>query len=282
MQLVPRIRSDRAIDLVIVNGENAAGGAGLTAAIYEELRAAGADVVTNGNHVWDQKQFRAEIDTLEFAIRPCNLPPNNPGRGWAIVKGALVINAIGRTFMAPVDDPFRGVDAVLDELGERAPKVRIVDWHAEATSEKLALGWHLDGRVSAVVGSHTHVPTADARILPNGTALIADTGMVGPRDSILGVRPDIILERFRTGMPARFEIAEGPVSAENEYGLYVLNHHDLSEQQYQDRFDDNPWETAEGVSEAKIKQRAADRKRKQDREAKDAARKAAAAGGGAP
>ncbi|HET8567973.1 MAG TPA: TIGR00282 family metallophosphoesterase [Candidatus Limnocylindria bacterium] len=210
-RLAPEIRAERKVDLVIVNGENAAGGAGLTAAIYEELRAAGADVVTNGNHVWDQKQFRAEIEALETAIRPLNLPPNNPGRGWIVVRGALVMNAIGRTFMAPADDPFRGVDAVLAELGDRAPKVRILDWHAEATSEKIAMGWHLDGRVSAVVGSHTHVPTADARILPNGTALVADAGMVGPRDSVLGMKPEIIVERFRTGMPQRFEVADGAV-----------------------------------------------------------------------
>lgn len=210
-QLLPQLRSELRIDLVVVNGENAAGGAGLTAEIAREIRDAGADVVSNGNHVWDQRQFKDEIGTLDFAIRPVNLPPNNPGRGWLIVKGALVVNAIGRVFMAAADDPFRAVDALLDQLGEAAPKVRILDWHAEATSEKLAMGWHLDGRFSAVLGTHTHVPTADARILPGGTALLCDTGMVGPRDSILGVRPDIILERFRTGMPARFQVAEGKV-----------------------------------------------------------------------
>ncbi|MGI8877110.1 MAG: TIGR00282 family metallophosphoesterase [Candidatus Limnocylindria bacterium] len=210
-QLLPQLRSELRIDLVVVNGENAAGGAGLTAEIAREIRDAGADVVSNGNHVWDQRQFKDEIGTLDFAIRPVNLPPNNPGRGWLIVKGALVVNAIGRVFMAAADDPFRAVDALLDQLGDAAPKVRILDWHAEATSEKLAMGWHLDGRFSAVLGTHTHVPTADARILPGGTALLCDTGMVGPRDSILGVRPDIILERFRTGMPARFQVAEGKV-----------------------------------------------------------------------
>jgi len=210
-QLLPQLRSELRIDLVVVNGENAAGGAGLTAEIAREIRDAGADVVSNGNHVWDQRQFKDEIGTLDFAIRPVNLPPNNPGRGWLIVKGALVVNAIGRVFMAASDDPFRAVDALLDQLGEAAPKVRILDWHAEATSEKLAMGWHLDGRFSAVLGTHTHVPTADARILPGGTALLCDTGMVGPRDSILGVRPDIILERFRTGMPMRFQVAEGKV-----------------------------------------------------------------------
>ena len=207
--LLPGLRKELGVDLAVVNGENAAGGAGLTATLALELRDAGADVVTNGNHVWDQRQFAGEIDGLDFAIRPVNLPPGNPGRGWLISKGALVVNAIGRLFMGTYDDPFRALDAVLEELGDRAPKVRILDWHAEATSEKVAMGWHLDGRFSAVVGSHTHVPTADARVLPGGTALVADTGMVGPRYAILGVKTDIILDRFRTGMPKRFEVPEG-------------------------------------------------------------------------
>lgn len=210
-RLLPRLRDELGVDLVVLNGENAAGGAGLTAEIARELRDAGADVVSNGNHVWDQRQFKDEIGLLDFAIRPVNLPPNNPGRGWIVVKEALVVNAIGRVFMGSADDPFRAVDAVIDQLGESAPKVRILDWHAEATSEKLAMGWHLDGRFSAVLGTHTHVPTADARVLPGGTALVCDAGMVGPRDSILGVRTDIIVERFRTGMPVRFQVAEGPV-----------------------------------------------------------------------
>jgi metallophosphoesterase (TIGR00282 family) len=209
--LLPQIRSDRHIDLVIVNGENAAGGAGLTGDIARELRAAGADVVTNGNHVWDQRSFIKEIDELDFCIRPLNLPRGNPGRGWTIARGALIVNGLGRVFMAEQDDPFRAVDDLLAELGDEAPKVRILDWHAEATSEKLAMGWHLDGRFSAVVGSHTHVPTADARVLPNGTALVADTGMVGPRDSVLGVDPAIIVARFRDHLPRRFEVAGGVV-----------------------------------------------------------------------
>jgi metallophosphoesterase (TIGR00282 family) len=208
--LLPALRTDLGVDLAVVNGENAAGGAGLTAALAQELRTAGADVVTNGNHVWDQRAFLSEIDQLDFCVRPVNLPPGNPGRGWAIVKGALVVNAIGRVFMAAYDDPFRAVDALIAGLPEDTPKVRILDWHAEATSEKVAMGWHLDGRFSAVLGSHTHVPTADARVLPGGTAFVSDTGMVGPRDSILGVRTDIILERFRTMIPKRFEVAEGP------------------------------------------------------------------------
>ncbi len=208
--LLPALRDELRVDLAIVNGENAAGGAGLTAEIARELRDSGADVVTNGNHVWDQRAFMADIETLDFAVRPLNLPPGNPGRGWIVAKGALVANAIGRVFMNAYDDPFRAVDALLAELGDRAPKVRILDWHAEATSEKVAMGWHLDGRFSAVVGSHTHVPTADARVLPGGTAFVSDTGMVGPRDSVLGVRTEIILDRFRTMLPKRFEVADGP------------------------------------------------------------------------
>jgi hypothetical protein len=209
--LLPTLRAEQGIDLAVVNGENAAGGAGLTAEIARELQAAGADVVTNGNHVWDQRSFLKEIDALDFCIRPLNLPPGNPGRGWVIAKGALVANAIGRVFMAEQDDPFRGVDALLADLGDRAPAVRILDWHAEATSEKLAMGWHLDGRFSAVLGSHTHVPTADARVLPNGTALVADAGMVGPRDSVLGIEPSIIVSRYLDHLPRRFGLAAGPV-----------------------------------------------------------------------
>ena len=210
--LLPQLRNELRVDLAVVNGENAAGGAGLTAEIANELHETGADVITNGNHVWDQRQFAKDIDALEFCIRPINLAPANPGRGWTIAKGVLVVNAIGRVFMSPtVDDPFRAVDALLEELGGRAPKIKVVDWHAEATSEKIAIGWHLDGRVSAVVGSHTHVPTADARVFPKGTAHVTDTGMVGPRDSVLGMDPAIIVSRFLSGMPHRFEVAAGPV-----------------------------------------------------------------------
>jgi 2',3'-cyclic-nucleotide 2'-phosphodiesterase len=206
--LLPKLRDELRVDLAIVNGENAAGGAGLTAEIARELQASGADVVTSGNHVWDQRQFMHEIERLDFVLRPINLPANNPGRGSLVAKGALVVNAIGRTFMNPADDPFHALDVL---LATDVPLVRVLDWHAEATSEKLAMGWHLDGRVTAVVGSHTHVPTADARVLPNGTALVCDTGMVGPRDSILGMKTDVIVERFRTGMPKRFEVADGQV-----------------------------------------------------------------------
>lgn len=209
--LLPVLKPELGVDFTIVNGENSAGGAGLTAEIARELREAGADVITNGNHVWDQRSFLKDIDGLDYCIRPVNLAPGNPGRGWVIARDVLVINALGRTFMNPVDDPFRAVDAVLTELGDRAPVVKVVDWHAEATSEKIAIAWHLDGRVSAVVGSHTHVPTADARVFPKGTAHVTDTGMVGPRDSVLGVDPEIIVARFLDGIPRRFEVAGGPV-----------------------------------------------------------------------
>lgn len=213
--LLPAIRDERKIDLAIVNGENAAGGSGLTAEIARELHLAGADVVTNGNHVWDQRSFLRDIDSLDFCLRPINLPPGNPGRGWLVTKDVLVVNAIGRTFMAPADDAFRAMDTLLESLPERlggqAPAIRVLDWHAEATSEKVAMGWHLDGRFSAVLGSHTHVPTADARVFPKGTAHVSDTGMVGPRDSVLGMDPTVIVGRFLDGVPRRFEVAEGPV-----------------------------------------------------------------------
>ena len=209
--LLPKLRAELRVDLAIVNGENAAGGAGLTAEIARELQASGADVVTTGNHVWDQRQFIAEIESLDFVLRPLNLPPSNPGRGSLVTQGALVVNAIGRTFMAPADDPFRAMDELLAARVAPVPAVTVLDWHAEATSEKLAMGWHLDGRFSAVLGSHTHVPTADARILPQGTALVADTGMVGPRDSVLGIDPAIIVGRFLDHLPRRFELAGGVV-----------------------------------------------------------------------
>lgn len=210
-RLLPALREERGYDLVIANGENAAGGNGLTAQTAAELREAGCDVVTNGNHVWDQRQFVTEIDELEYCLRPLNLAPGSPGRGWLVVNGVLVANAIGRVFMAEADNPYRAMDELLEELGAKAPKIRVLDWHAEASSEKVAMGFHLDGRFSAVLGTHTHVPTADARILPRGTAHVSDVGMVGPRDSVLGLAPEEIVGRFRDGLPRRFRLADGPV-----------------------------------------------------------------------
>ncbi len=210
--LLPELRRERGYDLVVCNGENAAGGNGLTATTAAELREAGCDVLTNGNHVWDQRQFAEEIKTLDYCIRPINLDRDAPGKGWVVRNGALVVNAIGRVFMAAADNPYRAMDALLAELGDRTPRVRLLDWHAEATSEKVAMGFHLDGRFSAVVGTHTHVPTADARILAQGTAHVSDVGMVGSRDSVLGMAPEEILGRFIDGMPRRFRVLEsGPV-----------------------------------------------------------------------
>ncbi len=210
--VLPELVRERAYHLVICNGENAAGGNGLTAATAEELRAAGCDVLTNGNHVWDQRQFVDEIRSLDYCLRPLNLDRGAPGRGWIVRQDVLVVNAIGRVFMADAENPYRAVDALLAELGDKAPRVRVLDWHAEATSEKVAMGFHLDGRMSAVVGTHTHVPTADARVLPKGTAFVSDIGMVGPRDSVLGLAPEEIVGRFLDGLPRRFRVADGPVA----------------------------------------------------------------------
>jgi metallophosphoesterase (TIGR00282 family) len=212
--ILPELKKELQPSLTIVNGENAAGGFGLTAKIVSELKGDGADVITTGNHVFAQKEFVGELPNLERVLRPANYPPDAPGRGWCVVEAggtkALVINLIGRIFLETFDDPFRGVDAIL----EANPGIRIVfcDMHAEATSEKTAMGWHLNGRASAVVGTHTHIPTADARVLPGGTAYVTDVGMVGPRDSCIGMDKDVVLQRFRTGVPNRFVVASGPVT----------------------------------------------------------------------
>jgi metallophosphoesterase (TIGR00282 family) len=212
--LLPGLKAEYEPHLTIVNGENAAGGFGITAKTAAEIRSAGADLITTGNHVWDQKQFVEEVVGLDDVLRPANFPPGVPGRGAALLtldgEQVLVMNLQGRLFMPDLDDPFQ----VADRLLQANPEVSIVfcDMHAEATSEKQAMGWHLDGRVSAVVGTHTHVPTADHRVLPGGTAYVTDVGMVGPRDSVIGVNKDAALKRFLTGMPHRFEAAEGIVT----------------------------------------------------------------------
>ena len=212
--LLPRVREELRPHLTIVNGENSAGGFGITAATVAELRSAGADVVTTGNHVWDQKQFVEEITHVDRVLRPHNYPPGAPGTGALVVEAdgeqVLVMNLQGRIFLPDLDDPFRCADEVLAAHPE--PRIVFCDMHAEATSEKAAMGWHLDGRASAVVGTHTHVPTADARVLTGGTAYVTDVGMVGPRDSVIGVQKEAALRRFRTGMPHRFETASGVVT----------------------------------------------------------------------
>jgi metallophosphoesterase (TIGR00282 family) len=214
---LPDLRRELELDLVIANGENVAAGAGLTPSLAEELFNTGVDVLTSGNHIWDKREIYDYLDTDRPVLRPANYPDDVPGRGWLIHHLAdgepvAVINLMGQVFMNQLDSPFTLADALLDGVGEPLPRLRFVDFHCEITSEKNAMGWHLDGRVTAVVGTHTHVPTADAKILPEGTAYISDVGMTGPRDSVIGFRLDTVLPRFLRHLPTRFEVADGPVS----------------------------------------------------------------------
>jgi metallophosphoesterase (TIGR00282 family) len=216
---LPHLIRERQVDLVVVNAENAAGGFGLTPAIAEDLFDLGAHVLTTGNHVWDKREIIDYLGSVPAEsherprriVRPANYPAGTPGHG--LYEGALtsgvpyaVLNLQGRVFMPAIDDPFRTADRLL--AGVKA-KVILVDIHAEATSEKMALGWYLDGRVTAVLGTHTHVPTADERVLPNGTAYQTDVGMSGPYDSIIGVEKELVIHRFLSGMPGKFEPACG-------------------------------------------------------------------------
>jgi metallophosphoesterase (TIGR00282 family) len=211
------MRDELDLDMVIANGENVAAGAGLTPSLAEELLGAGIDVITSGNHIWDKREIYEYLDSGRPVLRPLNYPDEAPGRGWLIHETpdgehVAVVNVMGRVFMNQLDSPFEAMDALLDGAAEPLPPVRIVDFHCEITSEKNAMGWFLDGRVSGVVGSHTHVPTADARLLPQGTAYISDIGMTGPRDSIIGFSLETVLPRFLTHLPTRFQVASGPVS----------------------------------------------------------------------
>ncbi len=209
--LLPRLRQELHIDLVIANAENTAGGFGLTPKTAQALLNAGVDVMTSGNHIWDKKEILPHFDEFPL-LRPANYF-GAPGRGWLMHGDVMVLNLQGRVFMPPIDCPFREADKRLleaeAELGT-PPRTVLVDFHAEATSEKQGLGWYLDGRVSAVVGTHTHVGTADSRILPGGTAYVSDLGMTGPVNSVIGTERAPVLERFRTGLPQRFEPASGP------------------------------------------------------------------------
>ena len=214
---LPLLRREHRIDMVIANGENLAAGAGLTPALADEILSAGVDVITSGNHIWDKREIYDYLETDRPVLRPLNYPDAAPGRGWLVShlpdgSEVAVINAMGRVFMHELDSPFTALDDLLDQSAEPLPAVRIVDFHCEATSEKNAMGWHLDGRVTAVLGTHTHVPTADARILPRGTAYISDVGMTGPRDSIIGFATESVLPRFLTHLPTRFAVANGPVA----------------------------------------------------------------------
>ncbi len=209
--LLPEIRRDHDLDLVIANGENAAGGKGLTPSTADEMFEAGVEIITSGNHIWRYNEIYPYLDSEAPVLRPLTYPEGAPGRGFLCHNGVAVINLMGRTFMpGALDCPFRAADDALANIGDC--NTVIVDMHAEATSEKAAMAWYLDGRVSAVIGSHTHIPTADARVLPKGTAFVTDVGMVGSRDSILGVVKQPVIDAFLNQLPTRFTTEEhGPV-----------------------------------------------------------------------
>jgi len=206
----------RQTDFTIVNGENLAGGVGITPKIAEEVFDLGVDAITTGNHVWKKKEIVPYIEIQQRLLRPINYPDDAPGRGYALLekngKRLYVVNVEGRVFMSPLLCPFRSMERLMSELEGDVPVV--VDFHAEATSEKIAMGWFLDGRVSAVIGTHTHVQTADERILPLGTGYITDIGMTGPSDSVIGMRKESVIRRFLTQIPQRFEVAKGRVEVQ--------------------------------------------------------------------
>jgi hypothetical protein len=214
---LPGLRDERGIDFVTANGENLAGGMGLTVSVAEALLAAGVDVITSGNHIWDKREIYPYLDASDRVLRPLNYGTHGvPGRGWGIYHALdgselAVVNLQGRTYMQPIDNPFTDADRLLDEASEPLPPIRLVDFHCEITSEKNALGLYLDGRVSAVVGTHTHVVTGDERILPRGTAYQSDLGMTGPIWSVIGFDPATVLPRFINALPTRFEVGDGPV-----------------------------------------------------------------------
>ena len=207
-ELLPGLRRQYGLGLIIANAENVAGGLGLTSATADELLNAGVDVLTSGNHIWTQKEIIPHLDGEMPILRPLNYPPVVPGRGYLVNRQAMVVNLIGRTFIGDFDCPFRAIDQLLAEF-EHKPPVIIVDFHAEATSEKVAMGRYLDGRVSAVLGTHTHVGTIDAQILSQGTAYVTDVGMTGPINSIIGMETETVIQRFLTRIPYRLSAARG-------------------------------------------------------------------------
>lgn len=213
--LVPGLKKEFGIDFVVANAENSSGGSGITPKTAEDLFDSEVDVLTSGDHIWKRKEIFALIEQEQRILRPANFPASAPGRGCAVYTSGSgfsvgVVNVLGRVFLDPIDCPFRAARAAVDELRSRTPVI-LVDIHAEATSEKIALGWFLDGLVSCVVGTHTHVQTADEKVLPKGTAYITDLGMAGPFDSVIGRRVDDVLERFVGGLQVRFEVAQDNV-----------------------------------------------------------------------
>jgi 2',3'-cyclic-nucleotide 2'-phosphodiesterase len=209
--LLHKVVDKYSIDLVVANGENASGGIGITPEVAEQLFQMGIDVMTSGNHIWKHKEIRPYLETNDRLLRPANYPAGSPGRGLTIIEtaageSAAVLNLEGRIFMNPLDCPFRTADR---ELATLPPEVKIilVDMHAEATSEKIALGWYLDGRVSAVIGTHTHVQTADERLLPGGLGYLTDAGMTGPGDGVIGMDRQVIIDRFVSQLPQKFKVA---------------------------------------------------------------------------
>jgi len=210
-ELLPGLLHEYTLDLVVANGENTAGGLGLTPDTAQELFDSGVDVITSGNHIWHHKEILPYLDGNLPILRPLNYPPAAPGHGYLFRDNVLVVNLIGRTFIGDFDCPFRAMDKLLAEFNDKA-KVIIVDFHAEATSEKVAMGWYLDGRISALLGTHTHVGTIDSRIFSRGTAYVTDIGMVGPKDSVIGVDADSVLKRFLTQIPRRLPVGKGRVS----------------------------------------------------------------------
>ena len=213
--LLPRLRKQYEVDLAVVNVENAAAGFGVTPLIARTFLDQGVDVMTSGNHIWDRKEVIGYIAKENLLLRPANYPPGTPGTGSVVVKAGphkvAVLNMMGRVFLPHLDCPFRKADEEIPRLRQDTPII-VVDMHSEATSESQAMGWYLDGRVSAVVGTHRHVQTADERLLPQGTAFITDLGMTGPVDSVIGVEPELAISRFLTQMPNKFEPAKGPAA----------------------------------------------------------------------
>jgi hypothetical protein len=211
--LLPKLKKQHEADLAVVNVENSASGFGVTPQIARTFLEQGVDVMTSGNHIWDKKEIIEYIGKENLLLRPANYPPGTPGAGSIVIKAGphkvAVLNLMGRVFLPQLDCPFRKADEELERLRAET-SIIVVDMHAEATSESQAMGWHLDGRVSVVVGTHRHVQTADERLLPKGTAYITDLGLTGPTDSVIGVEPELALARFLSGMPNRFEPAKGP------------------------------------------------------------------------